>query len=362
MAAGTGPMVHLDGAGPSAGHHPVVSKPSAFPEGARSSVGRGSLEGIAQKPIPFMKLGGDKVTSLGFTEGKDRNLGHLGGLGSLEGSFLSGSGGTSSSGNDDINFVISEPIPAAVRTWEGNRREAGCVQISPMGGFADSEPQRMHPAAPVSGYGTNRGDRGLVSRPECSWVAGRTGFGPVHSGEVVGSPDVVDNSEKEGNIYARAVSVQNERDPIVGSGDEVTPGGEEKSAQACSLETAADLEVYRRRDTPSKGNSKLRNRDSGDFTVGDIAESSVQGVYEQEVGQSSVENTIVECSLEKSMEVSDVAGLSWDDQEGRKEEYLRRIVAAKTEIGRVGDTNISDFQQAVNSMGRFWGNCSDDEA
>jgi hypothetical protein len=326
-------------------------------------VGRGSLEGMSLKPIAHLQLGGDKVTSLGFSEGKDHKLGHLGDLGSMEGLHRSGGGGPSSSGNDDINTVIAEPIPAAVRTWEGNRREAGCVQTSPIGGPANSEPQRMPPAAPVSGYGVIRGDRGLVSRPECSWVAGRTGFGPVHTGEIVGSTDLVDSTEREETIYARAASVQNEIDPVVVSGDEATPGGEEKSVQVCSLETTAALEVYCRRDTPSKRNSMLRNRDSGDYTEGEMAESSLQGgVHVQEVGQSSVDNTFVECSLEKSMEVSDVAGLSWDDQEGRKEEYLRRIVAAKTESGRDGDTNISDFQQAVNSMGRFWGNDSDDEA
>jgi hypothetical protein len=352
VAAGAGPMAHLDGAGPSAGHQLVISKPIAIPEGARSSVGRGSLEGTSFKPIAHVQLGGDKVTNVGD-------------LGSMEGPHPSGGGGPSSSGNDDINSVVAEPIPAAVRTWEGNRREAGCVQTSPIGGPANSEPQRMPPAASVSGYGVTRGDRGLVSRPECSWVAGRTGFGPVHTGEIVGSTDLGDISAREETIYARVVSVHNKIDPIVDSGDETTLGGEEKSVQVCSLETTDALEVYCRRDTPAKRNSKLRNRDSGDSTEGDLAESSLQGgVYVQEVGQSSVDNTFVECSLEKSMEVSDVAGLSWDDQEGRKEEYLRRIVAAKTESGRDGDTNtnISDFQQAANSMGRFWGDCSDDEA
>jgi hypothetical protein len=84
--------------------------------------------------------------------------------------------------------------------------------------------------------------------------------------------------------------------------------------------------------------------------------------YDQGVGQSSDENSFVESTLKKSMEVSDFAGLSWDGQEGRKKECLRRIVVDKTEIGRGGDTIISDFQQAVNNMGRFWGNYSDDEA
>jgi hypothetical protein len=357
--AGTSPLAQLDGAGPSAGLLVGLSKPIVIPEELRSLAGRGSLEGLPQKPNSLLQLGGEKATSLGATEGKDRNMGHLGGLGSMEGTNHSGGEGIPSSGSDDIIPVISEPIPAADRSLEGKRREAGSVQRPLMGGSANSEPQRMPPAAPVSGSGAIRGDRGSVSRPECSWVAGRTGFGPVHTGEVVGSSDLVAISEKEAAIQARVVSVQNESGTIVESGVEANPGGEEKLAQVCSLETTTALEVYRRRDTPPQ----VRHRDSGDSKEGDMAESSLQGgVYEQGVGQSSAENTFVECSLEKSLEVSDVAGLSWDGQEGRKEEHLRRIIADKTEIGRDGDNNISYFQQTANSMGRFWGNCSDDEA
>jgi hypothetical protein len=119
----------------------------------------------------------------------------------------------------------------------------------------------------------------LVSRPECSWVAGRTGFGPVHTGEIMGSTDLGDISMREETIHARVVSVHNKIDPIVDSGDEATLGGEEKSVHVCSMETTGALEVYCRRDTPSKRNSKLRNRDSGDSTEGDLAESSLQGGF-----------------------------------------------------------------------------------
>jgi hypothetical protein len=357
--AGLSPMALLEGDGPSASYPVGLSKPFVVPEGARSLAGRGSLEGLPQKPNSLLQLGGEKAMSLGANEGKDHDMGHLGGLGSMEGKNHSGGGGIPSSGSDDILSVISVPTPAADRPLEGKRRAAESDQRPPLVGSANPESQRMPPAAPMSGSGAICGDRGLVSRPECSWVAGRTCFGPVHTGEVVGSPDLVAISEKEADTQARAVSVQNETDTIVESGDEATPGVEEKLAQVCSLETTTVLEVYRRRDTPSQ----LRHRDSGDSTEGDMAEPSLQGgVYEQGVGQSSVENTFVECSLEKSMEVSVVAGLSWDGQEGRKEEYLRRIIADKTEIGRDGDNNTSDFQQAANSMGRFWGNCSDDEA
>jgi hypothetical protein len=363
VGVGPGPMAQSDGAGPAEGNPVVYSKPILFQEGEGSSAGRGTIEGMSQKPKSHIQLGGEKATGLGLIEGMDRNMGNLGGLGSMEETIRSGGGGNPNSGSDDIISVILESIPAMDRPVEGDWREAGCAQRPPMGRSVNSEPQRVPLAAPVSGSGANRGDRGLVSRPECSWVAGRTGFGPVHTGEVVGSPVLVAISEKEVATSERVVSVQNVIDPIVDRGDEAIPGGEEKVAQVCSLETTAVLEVYRRRDAPSQWNLKLRHSDSGDFIEGDMAETSIQGgAYDQGVGQSSVEYTLVESTLEKSMEVSDIAGLSWDGQEGRKEECLRRIVVDITKIGCGGDTDISDFQQAANSMGRFWGNCSDDEA
>jgi hypothetical protein len=85
----------------------------------------------------------------------------------------------------------------------------------------------------------------------------------------------------------------------------VAPGGEDKVDQVRSLENTAVLEVFRRRDVLSQGNSKVLQRDSVDFIEGDLAETSLQGgAYDQGVGQSSEENSFVESTLKKSMEVS----------------------------------------------------------
>jgi hypothetical protein len=143
--------------------------------------------------------------------------------------------------------------------------------MPPMGRIVSSKPQRMPSIAPVSGSGANRGDRGLVSWSECLWVAGRTSFGPVHTGEDVGSPDLAIISEKEAAPSAMVASVQNDKDPIVDNVVEDAPSGEDKVDQVCSLKTTTVLEVYRRRDVLSQGNSKVLQRDSGDFIKGDMA-------------------------------------------------------------------------------------------
>jgi hypothetical protein len=103
--------------------------------------------------------------------------------------------------------------------------------------------------------------------------------------------------------------------------------------------------------------------DNGNLKEGDLVETPLQGGdYDQGVSQSNNENPLVENTLKLSLEVSNVAGLSCDGEEGRKEECLRRIVIEKAKTGCGEDTVNSDFQQAGNNMGRFWGNDSDDEA
>jgi hypothetical protein len=360
-----GPAVMLtkaqtDGTGPSAGPSVVNLKSMVRSEGAGTSVGLGLSEGPVQKPKLNIQVGSEKPAGLGRSEGWDRTLG---GLGSLEGPDLSGGGGDLSFGSVGLDSIVPESIPAEATSVEGIRREGGCIQLPPTGYVVSSEPQGKLRTAPVSGSGNNRGNRSLVSRPEGSWVAGRTGFGPVHTGEVVGSTDMVGFSVTEAVPSALMVSVQNDTNQITDRADKVVPAGEDKVDQACYVENTVVLEVYRRRDVLSQGNLKMLQSENGNLEDGDKVETSLQGGdHGQGVGQSNDENSLVENTLKMSMEVSNVAGLSCDGQEGRKEECLRRIVVEKVKTGCGEDTVNSDFQQAANIMGRFWGNDSDDEA
>jgi hypothetical protein len=349
-----------DGTGPSAGPSVVNLKSMVRSEGAGTSVGLGLSEGPVQKPNLNIQVGSEKPAGSGRSEGWVRTLG---GLGSLEGPDLSGGGGDLSSGSIGLDSTVPESIPAEATSVEGIRREGGCIQLPPTGYIASSEPQGKLRTAPVSGSGTNRGNRSLVSRPEGSWVAGRTGFGPVHTGEVVGSTDMVGFSVTEAVPSALVVSVQNDTNQIMDRADKDVPAGEDKVDQAYSMENTVVLEVYQRREVLSQGNLKMLQSENGNIEDGDMVETSLQGGdYGQGVGQSNDENSLVENTLKLSMEVSNVAGLSSDGQEGRKEECLRRIVVEKVETGCGEDTVNSDFQQAANITGRFWGNDSDDEA
>jgi hypothetical protein len=98
--------------------------------------------------------------------------------------------------------------------------------LPPTGDVVSSEPQGKLRTATVSGSRNNRANKSLVSRPEGSWVAGRTGFGPVHTGEVVGSTDMVGFSVTEAVPSALMVSVQKDTNQITDRADKVVPAGE----------------------------------------------------------------------------------------------------------------------------------------
>jgi hypothetical protein len=63
--------------------------------------------------------------------------------------------------------AVPETFQVEASSVDGIRPGGGCVQISPTECSVSSEPQKKSWAAPVGGSGTNRGDRSLVSRPEC---------------------------------------------------------------------------------------------------------------------------------------------------------------------------------------------------
>jgi hypothetical protein len=277
----------------------------------------------------------------------------------------SGDEGIQIAGSDAFMSVVPESHLTAslIGSPERNRRELVSAQRSPMGRAGNPEAQRKVQAMPVSGARAILGVRGSVCRPKSSWVAERTGFGPANTGEVVGSAVLVVNSGKKTAISARRTLVHIDEDTAVENDNEVILGGEKMEAQTCPLEKTDVLEVFNRREASTQWIPELQHRDSEVFPVGAAAKNLVQeGTYDEGVDQLSVEKSLVECTLEKSMEVSDIAGLSWDGQERWKEERLRSIIVDRTEKGCEGDTGISDFQQTANSMGRFWGNCSDDEA
>jgi hypothetical protein len=245
---------------------------------------------------------------LGRSEELDRTVG---GLGMLEGPDLQGSGGDLCLGSARTDSYGLETVPVEVTSAEGTRRERESGQITSTMAFVNSELQRMVQSAPECGPGAIRGVRSLVNWPERSWVAGRTGFGPLDTGEDVGQTDMVGIDVTEAAPSALGISVQNDTDPIIESADKVSPAGVDKVIQTCFVDNSDDLEVYRRRDALPKGKSKVMQSENGSFKKGDMEENSLQsGAYDQGVGQSNDESSLVENTLKKSMEVSNVVGLS----------------------------------------------------
>jgi hypothetical protein len=229
--------------------------------------------------------------------------------------------------NDRINAGNVDDQQGTQPEGESWRIHSDSAQKLPSRCPARSEPPRAMSEAPARGPGTKRGDKGLLNRPEGSWVAGRTGFGPVNTGKVTGRINPVAFSETGETSSVLVVAEQNDVGPAVDRVDEDTPGGEGEADQVfISCETTAVTEAYRRR-----------------FISG-------------------VEDSEVEKKLNMSMEVSTVTGLSCDGQEGLKKDCLRRIIVEKHEIGR-GDCSVSsELQQEEDNLVRDGGNCSDYEA
>jgi hypothetical protein len=335
-------------------------EPNPVSAGVKMCAGQALSEGLIKKPISQVQMGIDKDTVLGLNKGLD-----LGDVALTDGPNPSGNEGTPIAESDEVTSAVPETRLAASSNGspERNRREVASAQRPPMGQTGNTEAQWKVPTRSVNGSGAVHGVRGSVCRPESSWVARRTGFGSVHTGEAVGSPVLVVDSGKEAAISARKISVQTEEDTSDENGNEVNMGGEEMEDQACPLEKTAVLEIYSRREAPTQWIQKLQHRDSEVSSVGVVTETLLQdGTDDEGVVQLSVEKSLVECTLEKAMEVSDCAGLSWNGQESWKEERLRSIIVERTEKGCGGDTGIMEFQQTKKSMGRFWGECSDDEA
>jgi hypothetical protein len=245
-----GPGPNSDGAGPSMGYKVDDLEPNPVTVGTKTCAGQASSEGLIQEPISQVQMGVEKATVLGLNKRLD-----LGDRALTDGPNPSGDEGTPIAGSDEVMSVVPETLLAASSNGssERNRRELVSAQRSPMGQAGNTEAQWKVPTRSVSGSGAVHGARGSVCRPESSWVAGRTGFGPTHTGEVVGSSVLVVDSGKKTAISARRTSVQIDEDTTVENDNEVILGGEEMEAQACPLEMTAVLEVYSRREAQPSG-------------------------------------------------------------------------------------------------------------
>jgi hypothetical protein len=226
---------------------------------------------------------------------------------------------------------------------------------------------------------------GLVTQPSCSWVAGKTGFGPVVPNTGMDTSIPAEDSKGEAgspamtavpqpNIQVTLVEMGEAEQSVpntVGSSlpDFVSPLGTENidgvdSTILCSLsgnglqdEVVSEngLEVSFVEDSAVESGNELR-------PLGPLGESPPVIILKRKAGVliEEGEASPIVGRMVLAEEVGGIIGLTCDGQEGLKRECFKQIIIDN--FGR-GEDNLgtTDQQEAENNR-RERGNCSDYEA
>jgi hypothetical protein len=364
------------GISPNAGKSPF--KPSLhMDDGVGSSDDMGSSKGLISKPNSEHSAGIGKEAGLGLNPvgPKRADEGEIEDLGLEDApdfpepvSFHAGDKEKDGEAGkrSEIHFTSGGSDVERVSRVEEAQREGGFqsthsenVQKMPTGVAVSSG---THCDVPKRGCGVSREDKSSQNRPVCSWVAGRTGFGPVNAEKTKGLCDPaaipetrVDPTALEGSEQAELISV------VDRTGDNASAGVHASVQFDISKVPSEVMEVYHRREVLTQGIEKGGERGRGvgpEELAGEVVASDAgSGLVIEEL-----EDPFVKKNMTITLEVSTVAGLSCDGQEGKKEECLRRIVVEKHEMGRGEGSVSSEFQQEEDSQSGDWGNCSDYEA
>jgi hypothetical protein len=157
-------------------------------EGSVAEMGRGLVGGQAHSsfagssPLPQNKARGSEEIHAASSDGTgdpDADISAAKGLPGEPGSLTGDLGGT------EVE-VCSRNLPTVEVVPVGNTRiSSGCAQTLPVGVNAGRDVTGVTPARQDEVF---YGEKGSLARPNCSWVAGRTGFGPVDTGKVTGVP------------------------------------------------------------------------------------------------------------------------------------------------------------------------------
>jgi hypothetical protein len=303
-----------------------IMKPiSHMTNGAEPSMSMGLEDSQRMKPITHTVAGAGMNKGLGLVDrpvispdasggpcgekhGADEDRGLVGGP--IAGSVSSGPSdecvGLSGAGETMFGDELSPEVETGDGKGERRRNKHGCDQKKPTGCSDKVEGNRELEAVPT---------RGKLNRPTCSWVAGRTGFGPVGTGSDMGLITPTTEMVREAEVYTA------EGDLVLG----------------CT--------------TPSSG---LMNGISSEGGLEENPVDSSRGVDKED-------STIIR-KLNRAGEVSNCAGLSCDGQEGRKMDCLKRIIVEKSGSGGGGGSVNSNAQQVEESIIGEWGTSSDYEA
>jgi hypothetical protein len=216
------------------------------------------------------------------------------------------------------------------------RTQPECAQMKTTGVPGMFAADREIDVAPSRGSVAAAGDKVLLLRPNCSWVAGRTGFGPVGTGNDLGlfGPSI---PAKAGAGASDVVdSVQPEGQSAVGGEAGVISTGEDLPLGCVS---------------PGIG-----------FLDGKLPEGGREENLRGTSRDADKEESPITKRVNRTVEVSKWAGLSSDGQEGRKVECLKRLIVEKYGAGGGNGSASSNDQKEEESISGDWGNCSDYEA
>jgi hypothetical protein len=265
---------------------------------------------------------------------------------------------------------------------EGGRRFTTSI------GFMPSKLQRRRSTVSVSVLTVPEGrpaGSGLVTQPSSSWVAGKTGFGPVVPETGMGTPiPAGDSKEGVGTLATAVVSLSNTQVTLVelGEGEQsvpysvgsslpnyVAPVGSEKIAGVdstilCALSdnggqdeigSENDLEVSFVEDSVAESGNESRLR-------GSLGDSSPVVILKRKAGVliEEREASPIGERMDLAEEVGEIIGLTSDGQEGLKRECFRQIILNNN--GRGEGSLGATAQQEAENIRRERGNCSDYEA
>jgi hypothetical protein len=244
--------------------------------------------------------------------------------------------------------ACSRNLPTVEVTPVGNTCiPSGCAQTLPVGVNVGRD---MTGETPARRDEVSYGEKGLLARPICSWVAGRTGFGPVDTGKVTGVPKsaeiptghsdlvVLPQSEVQAALGGLGASDQGtDTEKILGAIEEFI--GSEDGLETSYVEETAEV------------TGDVEGTQNGASPVTILKRKG--GVVIEELADSPVTK-----NLKMALVVGGVTGLSGPEE--LKVGCLKKIIVDKH--GQRGGSNCEGSQQEVESLVQVRGNCSDYEA
>jgi hypothetical protein len=193
------------------------------------------------------------------------------------------------------------------------------------------------------------GDKGVLNWPNGSWVAGRTGFGPVGTKNGTGLTVHAAHSKAGLTPPVLVATVQEDGYSAVDRETEAVSAGVGEAEQVIiECEANNGMEVYRRRvgsmqrhlkglENPNGVELTLGSISSGGgLMVGNISEGDMEEIFVEVNRCVELEDSPISKNLKLAVEVSNFAGLSCDGQEGLKVDCLKRIVVEKNVTGGGG--------------------------